>query len=254
MALEDLTGSTVYIDSLVVTNPDGLTDQKSEGDNHIRGIKNVLKNTMPYVAGPISASDGDLSACTNFQETLSATTTEVTLATGATFNFTDVSSFKINGTAVTTTAAELNKLAGSTPTAAEINTLSGVTSSIQNQIDSKADISQLVTNGDSHDHSGGDGAQIPVGGIASNAITAAKINHTITRTSTSVANGAYWTPAAGIYSWVAEAALIQQTNVAGTWYAAGSGIASGGFITDGTDIRLFNSSGALRWIYYAYQA
>lgn len=40
-----------------------------------------------------------------------------------------------------------------------------------------------VTNGDSHDHNGGDGAQIPTNGIANLAVTAAKIaNETITPT------------------------------------------------------------------------
>jgi hypothetical protein len=50
MALEDLTGTDKGIDALVVTNPDGL-DPKSEGDNHIRGVKNVLVNTF----GPMDA-------------------------------------------------------------------------------------------------------------------------------------------------------------------------------------------------------
>lgn len=45
MALEDLTGTDKGIVALVITNPDGL-DPKSEGDNHLRGIKNVLVNTF----------------------------------------------------------------------------------------------------------------------------------------------------------------------------------------------------------------
>ena len=58
MALEDLTGSK-YIDSLVATNP-ATGDNVSEGDDHIRGIKNVLKNTFPNVNGAVSKTDEDL--------------------------------------------------------------------------------------------------------------------------------------------------------------------------------------------------
>ncbi len=138
MALEDLTGSAKYVSDLVVTNPDGATDAKNEGDNHIRGMKNVLANTLPNANAPITASVADLNATTNFEETLSATTLEVTLPTGKTLNVTDVSGLKINSVAVSATAAELNKLTGSTATAVELNTLSGVTSAIQTQIDTKA--------------------------------------------------------------------------------------------------------------------
>jgi hypothetical protein len=57
-----------------------------------------------------------------------------------------VGSWKIDGTAVTATAAELNKLDGAvldiaavTATAAEVNQLDGVTSNVQTQLDSKLD-------------------------------------------------------------------------------------------------------------------
>lgn len=47
----------------------------------------------------------------------------------------------------------------------------------------------LVTNGDSHDHSGGDGAQIPEGGIATGAVTETKIG-TDAVTNSKIAAGA----------------------------------------------------------------
>jgi hypothetical protein len=53
MALEDLTGTNKYIANLVNTNPLSADDRR-EGDDHIRGIKNVLLNTFPGVGGPIS--------------------------------------------------------------------------------------------------------------------------------------------------------------------------------------------------------
>ena len=58
MALEDLTG-TKYIDDLVATNP-AAGDDVSEGDDHIRGIKNVLKTTFPSIDGAITATDTEL--------------------------------------------------------------------------------------------------------------------------------------------------------------------------------------------------
>ena len=62
MALEDLTG-TKYIDDLVATNP-AAGDNVSEGDDHIRGIKNVLKTTFPNIDGAITATDTELNAVT----------------------------------------------------------------------------------------------------------------------------------------------------------------------------------------------
>ena len=58
MALEDLTG-TKYIDDLVSANP-AVGDDVSEGDDHIRGIKNVLKLTFPSIDGAINATDTEL--------------------------------------------------------------------------------------------------------------------------------------------------------------------------------------------------
>jgi len=58
MALEDLTG-TKYIDDLNSANP-AAGDNVSEGDDHIRGIKNVLKTTFPNIDGAINATDTEL--------------------------------------------------------------------------------------------------------------------------------------------------------------------------------------------------
>jgi len=100
MALEDLTG-TKYIDDLVSTNP-AAGDNVSEGDDHIRGIKNVLKTTFPSIDGAVTATQAELNL--------------------------------LDG--VTSTTAELNILDGVTATAAEINYVDGVTSNVQTQINS----------------------------------------------------------------------------------------------------------------------
>jgi microcystin-dependent protein len=75
MALENLTGTGKYISDLVVVNPSGI-DPKSQGDDHIRGIKNVLKNTFPNVDGAVETTDEELTFSTgltgNIQDQLDA--------------------------------------------------------------------------------------------------------------------------------------------------------------------------------------
>jgi hypothetical protein len=53
MALEDLTG-TKYINSLNELWPDGAVDTPDAGDDHIRGIKNVLKKSFPNITGAVT--------------------------------------------------------------------------------------------------------------------------------------------------------------------------------------------------------
>lgn len=43
-----------FVDSLVVTNPVGATDPKSQGDDHLRGIKNVIVNSFPNFTGAMT--------------------------------------------------------------------------------------------------------------------------------------------------------------------------------------------------------
>ena len=52
--------------------------------------------------------------------------------------------FMIGGTAVTTTAAELNILDGVTATTAELNYVDGVSSAIQTQMDTKASVGKAI--------------------------------------------------------------------------------------------------------------
>ena len=55
MALE----STTYIDGLVITNPTG-TDPRSQGDDHLRLIKDTIRATFPNVAGAMTATHTEL--------------------------------------------------------------------------------------------------------------------------------------------------------------------------------------------------
>ena len=82
MALEDLTGSNKFIDDLVVTNPVGSTDTKSTLDDHIRGIKNVLKNQFPNLIESMSCTAAEL----NKLDGLVTTAAELTFVNGVTSN------------------------------------------------------------------------------------------------------------------------------------------------------------------------
>lgn len=101
IALEDLTG-TKYIDSLVATNP-ASGDVKGEGDDHLRGIKNVIANTFPNITGAITSTQAELN--------------------------------KLDGlTAVLADLELLSGLAAYGLSTTELQYLNGVTSAIQTQI------------------------------------------------------------------------------------------------------------------------
>lgn len=54
-----------YIDDLVISNPSG-TDDRSQGDDHIRLLKIVLKNTFPNITGPITLTQDQINALQGF--------------------------------------------------------------------------------------------------------------------------------------------------------------------------------------------
>lgn len=58
MPLEDLSGLK-YINSLNENWPLG-SDSKDAGDDHLRGIKNILKRTFPNLTGPVTLSQVNL--------------------------------------------------------------------------------------------------------------------------------------------------------------------------------------------------
>lgn len=58
MALE----SATYVSELVETNPVGASDQKSKGDDHLRLIKAVLKNSFANITGAMTASHTELNS------------------------------------------------------------------------------------------------------------------------------------------------------------------------------------------------
>lgn len=60
MALEDLTG-TKYINSLNSSNPE-VGDNRTEGDDHIRGIKNTIKTTFPNIDGAVNVDEEQLNS------------------------------------------------------------------------------------------------------------------------------------------------------------------------------------------------
>ena len=117
MALESLTGPSVYINSLVNTNPTA-TDNKSEGDDHLRGIKNVILNTFPNINAAVNLTDEQL----NLLVGLTAAAAELNILDGALLSTAELN--KLNG--VTASTTELNLLAGLLASTAELNILNGI--------------------------------------------------------------------------------------------------------------------------------
>ena len=80
-------------------------------------------NVLDGISATLSAAD--LSAVENFEETISATSSTVTIASGKDFNIAghDLidNGLKLGGTLVTASAAEINKLDGVTASTAELN-------------------------------------------------------------------------------------------------------------------------------------
>lgn len=89
MALEDLVGTLKYIDALVITNPNS-SDPKSEGDNHLQGIKNVLVNTFPNISGICEATHTELSYNASVVLGAVASSKVVTLSTLGICDFNDL--------------------------------------------------------------------------------------------------------------------------------------------------------------------
>ena len=82
MALE----SATYIDGLVTSNPTG-SDNISQGDEHIRLIKTVLKNTIPNAASAMVS----LVKVTRLQDTSTVSIRSSSMTDAATFSITKVS-------------------------------------------------------------------------------------------------------------------------------------------------------------------
>jgi len=113
------TSSAVYIDDLNPLNP-VTGDPKSQGDDHIRFIKKVLKNTFPSIDAPVTATEDELNI--------------------------------LDG--VTASAAELNILDGVTASATELNYVDGVTESIQDRFTNlkKFDVTLLLDTGANNEY------------------------------------------------------------------------------------------------------
>ena len=124
MALETVT----HIDDLVITNP-VATDDKSQGDDHIRNIKKAISLTFANVTGAISATHTELDytnvAAIGVSEASKALVTNANGTIDVAAHDGSSQGLKLGGILITSTAAELNHS-------------DGVTSNIQTQIDGVA--------------------------------------------------------------------------------------------------------------------
>ena len=208
MALE----SGTYVNSLNASNP-ASTDGLGQADDHIRLIKSTLKNTLPNLSGPVSATDVELSTLGGY--------------TGST--------------------ADLNILSGAATagvTSSELQYLNGVTSGIQSQIDTI-----VAASGAANDSTVTVQAGVLLGGGGSfttnqSGASTLTIDHdTVSRSNTTTTEA----PAAGTtftaidqvtsdsyghITGVRTKTITMPATTAGTTYTAGTGISvSGSVIT-----------------------
>lgn len=54
--------SATYISDLIATNPVGASDPKSEGDDHLRMLKSVLKTTFPNINGAVNPTPAEFNS------------------------------------------------------------------------------------------------------------------------------------------------------------------------------------------------
>lgn len=102
-----------YISDLVVTNPTS-SDLASQGDDHLRLLKNTIKTTFPNITGAVTPTHTEL----NYVDGVTSALQTQLDAKVPTSNFPNVSG-------------------AVTPTHTELNYVDGVTSAIQTQLDGK---------------------------------------------------------------------------------------------------------------------
>jgi hypothetical protein len=124
MGLETVNASgNARLHELNTANPIG-TDNKSQGDDHIRNIKRAIKDQFSGISGDSSSGAVTATAAElNLLDGCTATTAELNILDGVTATAAELN--KLDG--VTSTTAELNILDGVTATATELNILDGVT-------------------------------------------------------------------------------------------------------------------------------
>jgi len=127
--------SGTYLDDLDVNNPLG-TDERTTADNHLRLIKEVLKNTFPNVDGAVNPTPAQLNFLVGvtslIQEQLDAKQATIT-GSATTIDTEDLTANR----AVISNGSQ--KIAVSDVTDTELGYLDGVTGAIQTQFGTKGD-------------------------------------------------------------------------------------------------------------------
>lgn len=160
MGLETVNNGKIH--ELVKENPDAA-DSVNRGDDHIRNIKKVIKETFSGInaegadAVPVTAESAEL----NILDGATLTTDELNILHEATVTTDELN--VLSGISEDLQAADLNILDGVTTTTDELNHVGGVTSAIQDQIDDKQD---ELTAGDN----------ITINAVTENDVTTTTIN------------------------------------------------------------------------------
>lgn len=92
-----------FINELVITNPVGATDPKSQGDDHLRLLKSTIKNSFTGVTGAVTASQAEL----NILDGATLSTAELNILDGVTLTAANINNalIKTDATHILTNAA-----------------------------------------------------------------------------------------------------------------------------------------------------
>jgi len=88
--------ATTYINGLIVTNPLG-TDDRSQGDDHIRVLKSSLKNTFPNLTGAVTPTQTELNFIVGLTSSLQAQLASKAAIAGQVFTE-DIAASNLSGT------------------------------------------------------------------------------------------------------------------------------------------------------------
>lgn len=219
MGLETVT----YISDFNQANPDGATDLKSEGDNHLRNIKKGVLNTFPNIDGEVSTTQAEL----NILDGATLSTAELNYVDGVTSSIQTQLDGKMVG------SNNLSEI--TTPATARTNLGLGALAVLDTVSGTEID-ADSISNSE----------------MADDAITHTEIDFSFNSGGSQTINlGTPWTVPEGLYAFsvTGSGTGTIQVNQGGSWRISNTDWAGGAVVSNGSSVRI-GASGASIVVYY----